>query len=60
MMVIGPEHVGYTNSASPNEWEKTWKVNLNALSFWSQNKALTAGPLGAIVEFQVSDKSFKK
>lgn len=53
IMVVGPKHAGLTSNEPTTLWEQSWNINLNALSFWSRNKALAVGEKGSIVEFEI-------
>lgn len=53
LMVVGPEQAGYTQSKSPQNWDASMKVNLNAFSFWSKDKVLAVGPNGMIMEIEI-------
>lgn len=57
LMMVGTQHAGLTKSESPKLWDESWNVSLNALSFWSKNKALAVGPKGTIIEFDMPKKS---
>jgi len=59
IMMVGPVNSTYM---SHQESRQSWRGNLNALSFWSQNKALVVGLDGVIVEFDtgVNQESFAR
>jgi photosystem II stability/assembly factor-like uncharacterized protein len=57
IMVVGPVQAAYTCNATSKAWENTWKCNVNALSFWSKDKALAVGAEGVIIEFETPKKS---
>lgn len=56
ILVVGPAQAGHINKDLPNTWQESWNVSLNALSFWSKNKALAVGPNGCIMEFEMTKK----
>lgn len=54
ILLAGSKHIGLTQSILPKTWEKSWNSNdLNALSFWSNDKALSVGQNGIIMELEI-------
>jgi len=51
VMVVGTTRSAYTDDFAKASWQKTWDLNLNALSISPTGEALAVGPKGLIVHF---------
>lgn len=56
ILVTGSKHTGLTTSKNPQQWKASCHTNgLEALSFWSKNKALVTGEQDLIVQCEISE-----
>ena len=51
VMVVGTTRSAYTDDLAKASWQKTWELNLNALSISPTGEAIAVGPKGLIVHF---------
>jgi photosystem II stability/assembly factor-like uncharacterized protein len=51
VMVVGTTQSAYTDDLAKASWQKTWNLNLNALSISPTGDAIAVGPKGLIVSF---------
>jgi photosystem II stability/assembly factor-like uncharacterized protein len=51
VLVVGTSRAAYANDIAKASWQKTWDLNLNALSISPTGKAFAVGPKGLIVNF---------
>ncbi len=51
MLAVGSTRAAYTDDLAKKAWQKTWDLNLNALSINSSGQAISVGPKGLIVSF---------
>jgi photosystem II stability/assembly factor-like uncharacterized protein len=51
VMVVGTTRSAYADDLAKASWQKTWDLNLNALSISPSGDAIAVGPKGLIVKF---------
>jgi photosystem II stability/assembly factor-like uncharacterized protein len=51
VLLVGETRAAYTNDLTNSSWQKTWDLNLNALSISPTGNAIAVGPKGLIVTF---------
>jgi photosystem II stability/assembly factor-like uncharacterized protein len=51
VLVVGSTRSAYTDDVTKKSWQKTWDLNLNALSISPTGEAIAVGPKGLIVHF---------
>jgi photosystem II stability/assembly factor-like uncharacterized protein len=51
LLAVGSTRAAYTDNLAKPSWQKTWDLNLNALSINSSGEAISVGPKGLIVRF---------
>ena len=51
VLVVGSTRSAYTDDVTKKSWQKTWDLNLNALSVSPTGEAIAVGPKGQIVKF---------
>ncbi len=49
VLVVGSARAAYADDIAKTSWQKTWNLNLNALSVSSTGNAIAVGPKGLIV-----------
>ena len=49
VLVVGSARAAYADDIAKKSWQKTWNLNLNALSVSPTGKAIAVGPKGLIV-----------
>jgi photosystem II stability/assembly factor-like uncharacterized protein len=54
VLVAGSTRAAYADDITKKSWQKTWDLNLNALSMSPTGEAIAVGPKGMIVRFAVS------
>src|SRR5579872_982870 len=53
ILVVGSARSAYADEVAKKSWQKTWDLNLNALSVSQSGKAIAVGPKGLIVNLSV-------
>jgi photosystem II stability/assembly factor-like uncharacterized protein len=53
VFVVGSTRAAYSGDITKKSWEKSWDLNLNALSIAPSGEAIAVGPHGLIVSFSV-------
>jgi photosystem II stability/assembly factor-like uncharacterized protein len=53
LLVVGSARSAYAENLTKKSWQKTWDLNLNALSISQSGKAMAVGPKGLIVSLSV-------
>jgi photosystem II stability/assembly factor-like uncharacterized protein len=51
VLVVGTTRAAYADDIAKGSWQKTWDLNLNALSVSPTGNAIAVGPKGLIVKF---------
>jgi photosystem II stability/assembly factor-like uncharacterized protein len=51
VLAVGTTSAAYTDDLAKKSWQKTWDLNLNALSISPGGNAIAVGPKGLIVNF---------
>jgi photosystem II stability/assembly factor-like uncharacterized protein len=51
VLAAGTTRAAYANDVTKKTWQKTWDLNLNALSVSQSGEAIAVGPKGLIVKF---------
>jgi len=51
VLVVGAARSAYADDVTKKSWQKTWDLNLNALSISPTGEAIAVGPKGMIVNF---------
>jgi photosystem II stability/assembly factor-like uncharacterized protein len=51
LLVVGSTRAAYADDSAKGSWQKTWDLNLNALSVSPTGNAIAVGPKGLIVNF---------
>jgi hypothetical protein len=51
VLVVGSTRAAHANDITKRSWQKTWDLNLNALSISPTGNAIAVGPQGLIVNF---------
>jgi photosystem II stability/assembly factor-like uncharacterized protein len=51
VLVVGSTRAAYADDLAKGSWQKTWDLNLNALSVSPSGSAIAVGPKGMIVSF---------
>jgi photosystem II stability/assembly factor-like uncharacterized protein len=56
VLAVGSTRSAYANDIAKKSWQKTWDLNLNALSMSPTGEAIAVGPEGLIVNFAAALK----